>query len=219
MGHGWPAVLGSMFYKVAYRVGFTPWEAAAMHSPTLEQVSALFAREERDASRPRGRQPPYGQALDLGCGTGWLSLNLAARGWQVTGVDIVPRALRTARERAQEAGVDVRFVRGDVTALRTAGLDSDFRLLLDSLTFHDLNDAQRQAMAREVSAVATADATLVMLAWARAQRGPGPRGASREDIEAAFTGWHVIDEEAAVANPKVPARMKADPRWYRLRRD
>jgi SAM-dependent methyltransferase len=202
-----------MFYKVAYRVGFTPWEAAAMHSPTLEQVSALFAREER------GRQPPYGQALDLGCGTGWLSLNLAARGWQVTGVDIVPKALRTARERAQDAGVDVRFVRGDVTALRPPVSDSDFRLLLDSVTFHDLNDAQREAMAREVSAVAAADATLLMLAFARAQRGPGPRGASRGDIEAAFTGWHVIDEEAAVANPKIPAWAKADPRWYRLRRD
>ena len=54
----------TLFYKVAYRVGFTPWEGDAMQGPAAEQISGLFEREES------GRQPPYGQALDLGCGSG-----------------------------------------------------------------------------------------------------------------------------------------------------
>jgi methylase of polypeptide subunit release factors len=91
----------------------------------VEQISALFAREEA------GRQPPYGQALDLGCGSGIWTVKLAARGWQVTGVDFVPKALRRARERAQKDGVEVRLIEGDVTALTTTGVGSGFRFLVD----------------------------------------------------------------------------------------
>jgi hypothetical protein len=45
-----------------------------------------------------------------------------------------------------------------------------------------------------------------------------PRGASRADIEAAYAGWKVTDEEAAdVSGPDVPRPVRnAKPRWYRL---
>ena len=60
---------------------------------------------------------PPGRALDLGCGTGTSSLALAKAGWQVTGVDFVPRAIRIARAKAKAAGVSVDFRVGDVTRL------------------------------------------------------------------------------------------------------
>lgn len=46
----------------------------------------------------------------------------AARGWQVTGVDFVSKALRRARVRAEGAGVELQLVEGDVTALADAGV-------------------------------------------------------------------------------------------------
>jgi len=58
---------------------------------------------------------PAGRALDLGCGTGQNSIWLASRGWDVTGIDIVPRAIAVARARAADAGVDVDFRVADVT--------------------------------------------------------------------------------------------------------
>jgi SAM-dependent methyltransferase len=64
----------------------------------------------------RRRRPPYGSALDLGCGSRRWSIELARRGWQVVGVDVVAKAVRRARRRAQDEGVDVTFVEGDVTA-------------------------------------------------------------------------------------------------------
>ena len=202
----------SLFYKLAYRVGCTPWESMSK-LPVAEQVSAMFDREEN------GRQPPYGRALDVGCGTGIWSVNLAARGWEVTGVDLVPKALRAARERARKAGVEVRLVQGDVAALRAAGVGSGFRLGLDFGTVHGLTRAQREAVGREVSAVAAADATLLMYAFAPGRRGPLPRGASRGEIEEAYSGWRVTDEEAFdVSGAPRPIR-KAHSRWYRLRRD
>ena len=204
----------SFAYKLLYAVGFTPWEGMAKSVPITEQISALFERVEA------GLQPPYGKALDLGCGSGIWAVQLAARGWQVTGVDFVPKAVRRARERAQEAGVDVRLIEGDVTAVGAAGVGSEFELLLDFGCFHDeLSDAQREKEAREASAVAAPGAHLLLMAWAPGKRGPLPRGASREDIEAAFSGWQVIDEEAMdVSGARVPGYVRrADPCFYRLR--
>ncbi len=200
-------------YKLFYRLGFHPWEDLAEHPPFAEKLLELFEREES------GREPPYGPALDLGCGSGVWGVPLAKRGWQVTSVDIVEKALQRARERVRETGVDVRVVHGDVTDLREAGVGSDFRLVLDTGTFHGLTDAQREAMGREVSAVAASDATVLLDVFAPGRRGPLPRGASRSGVEAAFPGWNVTDVEVADAEPDALARLlKFDEHWYRLRR-
>jgi SAM-dependent methyltransferase len=200
----------SWFYRLAYAIGFRPWERAAERE--AETIAGMFDCEERE------RQPPYGRALDLGCGTGVQAVALARRGWQVTGVEMVPRALAIARERARRAGVEVRFVEGDVTALGGAGIGAGFRFLLDFGLFHGLTDGARQAMAREASAVAAPGATLLMIAWAPGQRGPLPRGASRTDIEAAFTGWTVIADDPISASALPRSLRSAEPRFFRLRR-
>lgn len=202
----------SLFYRIAYGIGFTPWEKAATHGPAAAHIARLFDREQRD------RQPPYGKALDLGCGTGFWSVDLASRGWEVTGIDIVPMAVNKARERAWKAGVEVRLLQGDVTALRAAQVGTGFRLIWDFGTVHGLTRAQREAVGREVSAVAAPDATMLMLAWAPGYRGPLPRGASRADIEAAFPGWKVVDVDLFDASGLPLPLRNVEPRCYRLRR-
>jgi len=77
-----------------------------------------------------GHGPPYGPALDLGTGSGVWGVQLARRGWSVTGVDMVDRALRRARERVEDAGVNMRLVHGDVTALRESDVGSGYRLVV-----------------------------------------------------------------------------------------
>lgn len=204
----------SVAYRLLYKVGFTPWEQMATSQPLVEQMSALFAGEEA------GRRPPYGQALDLGCGSGIWAVKPAARGWQVTGVDFIPKALRRARERAQQAGVELQLIEGDVTALGGSGVSSGYQLLVDFGCFHDeLSDAQRQQEGREASAVAAPGAILLLMAFAPGRRGPLPRGASREDIQAAFPAWTVIDEQTMDVSGTPRYVRRADPRFYRLRRD
>jgi ubiquinone/menaquinone biosynthesis C-methylase UbiE len=56
-------------------------------------------------------------ALDVGCGTGVLSLLLADLGYRVTGVDIAPEMLERARMKARETDRSVAFLRGDAEAL------------------------------------------------------------------------------------------------------
>jgi len=202
----------SVIYKILYQVGFTPWEGSAEQPRAREQISAMFDREENE------RRPPYGSALDLGCGGGLWSIELARRGWQGTGVDIVPNALRTARERAEKAGVEVRFVEGDLAALRAAEVGSGFRLLLDFGAVHGLNQAQRQAVGREVSAVAAPEATLLMLAFPPGRRGPLPRGVTPAEIEAAYPGWNVTEGDALDAELPRIVTKDGQPHWYRLTR-
>jgi hypothetical protein len=117
--------------------------------------------------------------------------------------------------------VEVRFIQGDVTALRSAGVGSGFRLLLDFGTVHGLTDAQREAAGREreISAVAAAGAPLVILAWAPRHRWPLPRGMSRHDMQVAFREWKLIDEEPADVSRAPGLVKKAAPCFYRLRRE
>ncbi len=203
-----------MNYRFAYSIGFHPWEDAASDPPFVNKFSELLDREEK------GRQPPYGPVLDLGTGSGIWGIELAKRGWQVTGVDLNEKALQRAHERVQASGVDVQLVQGDVTALRDAGVGSGFRLVLDTGTFHDFNAAQREAMGREVSAIAAPAATVLLLVWPKRKR-PLIRGTSRSEIEAAFAGWTVTDVEAS--HFRLPKLMelvlRPDEQWYRLRRD
>ena len=202
-----------MNYQLAYRIGFHPWEDAEDHAPFVEKFSELLGEEER------GRAAPFGTALDLGTGSGIWAIQLAERGWQVTAVDLVDKALQRAGERVNGAGVEVELVQGDVTALRDAGVDSGFRLLLDTGTFHGLKDHQRLAMGHEVDAVAGPDATLLLLAWPRRRR-PLIRGVDVSEIEEAFPGWTVTDVGPShfKAPKPIEVLLRPDEHWYRLRR-
>lgn len=203
-----------MNYRLAYSIGFHPWEDAATDPSFVEKINQQFSREEQ------GREPPYGRALDLGTGSGIWGVELAKRGWQVTGIDIVEKALRRASDRVQEAGVDMRLVHGDVTGLRAAGVGSGFRLILDTGTFHDFNAMQREAMGREISEIAAPEASVLLLVWPMRLR-PLIRGASRGEIETAFPGWHITHVEPSHFRLPKPLELllRPDEHWYRLRRD
>jgi len=61
--------------------------------------------------------PPAPAAVaDLGCGTGSLSVLLAAEGYAVTGLDFAPAMIKSARAKARAAGVSARFVLSDAAA-------------------------------------------------------------------------------------------------------
>lgn len=202
-----------MNYQLAYTIGFHPWEDAARDATFLATFDRLVSREEQ------GRVRPFGRALDLGTGSGIWAIALARRGWAVTGVDLVPKALDRARARVREAGADVHVLEGDVTAMGSSAIGTGFRLILDTGTFHDFGEAQRLGMARGVDRAASDDATMLLLAWPRRRR-PLIRGVSRAEIEAAFQGWIITDVEPSNLHLPKPLELllRPDEHWYRLRR-
>ena len=64
-------------------------------------------------------------ALDAGCGTGFLALELAARGHRVVGVDFAAAMIEEARRKAGERGLSVRFERADAEQLSFAPASFD----------------------------------------------------------------------------------------------
>ena len=56
-------------------------------------------------------------ALDVGCGTGFLTFELASRGHRVTGVDFAAAMIAEARRKAAERSASVRFEEGDAEQL------------------------------------------------------------------------------------------------------
>lgn len=73
-------------------------------------------------------------------------------------------------------------------------------------------------MAREVSALTSPGATMLLLTWVPGRRGNLPRGMMREDLETVFSEWAVtVDDSANVAD--APAFIqRAEPHFFRLRR-
>lgn len=198
-----------MNYKFAYSIGFHPWEEAEQHSPFVEKITKMFEREEN------GNTAPFGKALDIGCGSGVWGINLAKRGWDVTGIDIVDKALQRAQERIKQENVNVKLVKDDVTELHKIG--EDYKLVLDTGTFHGLTKEQRKAMGKAVNNIADQDATVLLLVWDPKWRGPLPGGASREEIETCFPDWAITDVEPAADEPEAIYKiLKANEQWYRL---
>jgi len=65
------------------------------------------------------------EVLDAGCGTGILSLELAARGHKVSGIDFAPEMLALATDKAAKAGAAIRFEHADAENLPFAPASFD----------------------------------------------------------------------------------------------
>jgi SAM-dependent methyltransferase len=162
-------------YQLMYRIGFTPWDTPQTPVPAVL----------RDAIEgPHAIHP--GRALDLGCGMGRHALYLAAHGWHVTGLDSAGRALRIARRRAERAGVDIDFVRGDVTRIDKAGVSGPFDLFLDGGCFHGMSEDERRHYSRSITQVAAPDAEILLFSFGPSTSRIPPRGAEMSDVERCF---------------------------------
>jgi ubiquinone/menaquinone biosynthesis C-methylase UbiE len=133
--------------------------------------------------------------LDLGCGTGDNTIELARQGLVVKGLDAVPEALERARKKTEKAGLKLspEFVLGDVLRLAESGLKA--RTVLDCALFHTFSDEERGEYIRGLEAVLSLGGRLHILSFSELEtRQPGPRRLSLSEITRSFaTGWRVED--------------------------
>jgi SAM-dependent methyltransferase len=191
-------------YARMYRFGVTPWERYG--KAAAESIAALLDREESERSRPLGR------ALDLGCGRGQFTPELARRGWDAVGVDYVPAAIEAATRKGDEG---VTYVVGDVTDL-SPGLGT-FDFFLDIGCFQGFDTEGQRAEGRSVTALANPEATLLMLAFGPTRLRSRIGGVSQAEVETAFPNWALLDVQPAETAGLGWPMNKTTPKWYRLR--
>lgn len=199
-------------YWLAYRLGLAVWRRPA---PPADLVALV----EGPSALPAGR------ALDLGCGTGTDAIYLAIHGWDITGVDAVPKALATARRDASAAGVAPRFVQGDVTRLHELGVGEGYALIVDFGCFHTLPEDRRPAYVAGVSEAAAPGATLLLYGFRRPPKAaPMHAGVTTDEVQQRFSGagWELANAERmppetlGIAVCRTPDRFDL---WrYQLRR-
>ena len=200
-----------LVYRLAYRLGLTVWQRTAPPAELVELIEG-----------PARLAP--GCALDIGCGTGTDSIYLAAHGWDVTAIDMVPKALTTARRRATAAGVAPHFVEGDATRLHDLGVGDGYTLLLDFGCFHTLPEDRRPAYVTSVSHAAAPAATLLLYGLRRPPKvAPMHVDISVEEITQRFepAGWQLVNAQHSAADTTVVPRAheRFDLWCYQLKLD
>ena len=141
----------AFLYDLMYRFG-APWEGA-----DRVELRALIRDGTCAPATLRRPGTPAARAIDLGCGAGGVTCELAEAGFDVTGVDFSGVAIRKARRLAARRGLRddwVRFVRGDLTAGGIHGVAGPYDLLVDYGTLDDLPRTGREAMAAYVASLA-----------------------------------------------------------------
>ncbi|KUI25343.1 class I SAM-dependent methyltransferase [Mycobacterium sp. GA-2829] len=129
-----------------------------------------------------------GAVLDAGCGAGEHTILLAARGYDVLGIDFSARAVELARRNAADRGVAARFEEADATRLNGG---PRFDTVVDSALFHVFDDTDRPRYVQSLASVCRPGAVVHILALSDAGRGFGPQ-VSEAQIRGAFTdGWQI----------------------------
>jgi SAM-dependent methyltransferase len=121
------------FWSASYQILF-PEES---FKQAFEQVDDLISLLKPE---------PYSRVLDLCCGVGRHSLELAQRRFKVTGIDLTERYLNEAKKKAKEKSLKIEFVHDDMRKfVRPDFFDFAINMFTSFGYFEKLEDDKRVA--------------------------------------------------------------------------
>jgi methyl halide transferase len=162
-------------WDVDYRGDHPPlWDAGR---PASELIKAV----ESGTIRPC-------RVVELGCGSGTDAVYLAGKGFDVTGIDIAPTALRLAQEKALKADVRVRWLLADVLALPSL---EPFDFIYDRGCYHELRAGNLPAYLEAVRRLSRSGTRFLLLAGNSndTMLDYGPPRVTEQEIRDDFSRW------------------------------
>jgi len=185
------------FFEFQYRFSQPRWDTGITPPEVVQLVEAE-------------RFPP-GRALDVGCGTGTNVVYLARRGFQVTGIDFVPRAIERAQARVRAANVRANLRVANV--LEPVTLGAPFELVLDIGCFHNFDEEGRARYAENLARWTHPGSTYLVYAFFPRTAGARRFGVTPEAVEQTFAP-HFKQLRSSVGRNNAAQ----DSAWYRLER-
>lgn len=133
------------------RTATQTWERLTSDAPVSKVRQTVRAGRDRMRALMQAQLPRdlHGlRILDAGCGTGTMSLELAARGAEVMGIDIAPNLIEIAKDRVRAENCT--FLSGDMLAPELGSFDHV--VAMDSLIYYTPDDltAALEALAPRV---------------------------------------------------------------------
>jgi SAM-dependent methyltransferase len=156
----------AFFDKVASETVVTPMSRATLDRYAHPRHPTLFAKEMMFALLPETR--PL-RVLEIGCGEGVASVQLAYSGADVTGLDISPVSIAIARKRAEVQGLDIKFDVINVVDAENLGIECYDVVWCDLILHHLVEPLDR----------------IVSKMWTALK--PGGRFIAREPVQ--YSGW------------------------------
>jgi SAM-dependent methyltransferase len=181
-------------FQWRYWRGKTPWDTQITPPEVMEFIA--------DTSP--------GKALDLGCGTGTNAITLARHGWQVTGVDFAPKAIRTARRKAAAAGMEISFHAADVTELGMLAGPYDY--VLDIGCLFVLGERERIQYAEGLARLTRPRSWYMLYAWLPRPWQGGIWGISAEEVDSLLAEQFSIERRVVGEEKGYPSA------WYWFQR-
>jgi SAM-dependent methyltransferase len=131
----------------------SPWYQSFFGPDYLKQYEHTTTVQEVEGVVKILHLRPGGRVLDLACGAGRHSIELAKRGLAVVGYDLSEPLLKVARANARKASTRVRFVRGDMRELPYHGEFDAAVNLFTSFGYFDDPEEDRKVLARVARAL------------------------------------------------------------------
>lgn len=184
-------------FREFYRQGPPPWDIGRAQPAFVELANQGLIG---------------GSVLDAGCGTGDLVMELAERGHDACGFDIVPEAIQQAEAKAKLRGIEASFLVGNAMEMEHIG--RRFDTVTDCGLFHIFSDPERELYEQQLKTVLRKGGRLHILCfsdWEDPAWG-GPRRVSQAEIMDTFrSGWRVDDivEARLLARPGFKIRGHA----------
>ena len=123
---------------------------------------------------------PPGRAIDLGCGTGTNIVTLARAGWKVTGVDFAPHAIKLARRKLKQAGIQADVKIKDVT--RLDGIYGPYDLAFDLGCFHGIAQNRRNQYLEQLNRILAPGGYWLMYGSIRSETGHASHGLTEAEL-------------------------------------
>ena len=141
-------------YRKIEQLGYTQWndlfDQSSAWTYDYFQNRTFLERVIPQLDLPAASAP---SVLEYGCGTGPAACFLAARGFRVDAIDLIPEAITLARRMAKERDVRVAFSVADICALASEPETRRYDLVLDSYCLQSIvTDQDRGAVFSAVRA-------------------------------------------------------------------